>query len=77
VLGVSSGCTGKVLCSKLEVMKMIGIFKVIVALGFLAIAFAYITGSKIPGVPTEVFLMIFSIMGFIVLFLDHRNRQGR
>ncbi|MCC8359388.1 hypothetical protein [Salinimicrobium sediminilitoris] len=58
-------------------MRIIRIFKIFVAIGFLGVAYAYISDSKLLGIPTEVFLMIFSILAFIVLFLDHRNRQGR
>ena len=58
-------------------MKIIRIFKVIVALSFLAIAYAYISDSKIFGVPTEIFLLIFAILSFIVLLLDYKIRQRK
>ena len=55
-------------------MKIIRIIKIILAVGFLAVAYAFITDSDFFGVPAEVFLLIISVLAFLVLFIDSRNR---
>ena len=56
-------------------MKVIRILKVIIAIGFLAVAYGFIADSSIFGLKPEYFLVIFSILALIILFMDHRMKQ--
>lgn len=58
-------------------MKIIRIFKVFLALGFLFVAYAFTTDSKLLGIPAEIVLMAISLLAFMVVFLEFRIRKRR
>ena len=58
-------------------MKIIRIFKVVLAIGFLAVAYAFTTKSGFLGIPAEIVLVAISLLAFIVIFLEFRIRKRR